>query len=338
MNYRYEYKIDVSANLGEKPEQRNNESTIQIDSVVSLSFTSLCEGYLKLSESSISPNRSLYNSEFPDRAGAEFKRSVEQYALRFAFHDGKVLEVCPHPKEPAWVLNIKKGILSMFQNSMERFDVDHSSQELDVNGICETKYQLHEAKKTSLIVKKRKNIASCTNRNKYLSVLQSTSYRNPFSSNSPAFNAPLLNSLNECEITIDHNIYEEVSCVESHLLKPLSNGGEVGARTDTRISLKLIEESEDFFEVDENDGKNLALTKKVNLLYDHTVTPKPTHGELRTARDCVKNMCRMGSGEELQQEFSEVFTKFIHSARLLNYPSLSQLLVRANSICRSGRW
>ncbi|XP_012252389.2 uncharacterized protein LOC105683963 [Athalia rosae] len=338
--YRYAYSVDVSTNLGENNGNGSRkESTIQIDSVVSLSFASPCEGYLKITESSVSSNRSAYEPETPDRAGAEFKKNVEQHPIRFAFQDGVIHEVCPHPDEPVWSLNFKKGILSHFQNSMRRFDVDHSSPELDVNGICDTKYELYEARKTSLIVKKKKNIPTCTDRYKFLSVIQSTTYKSPYSSEADWFRAPLLKSSSECEITIDHNIYERVECAESYMLKPLSNGKKTGARTDTRTSLRLIEElSDDYVDSYDSEGDNYPLSKRVNLLYNHADTPKPTHGELRTSRDCVKNMCRMqGAGEELQQEFSEIFTKFIHSARLLNYPSLTQLMYRANSICRTGR-
>ncbi|XP_046620371.1 uncharacterized protein LOC124305239 [Neodiprion virginianus] len=335
--YRYAYQIDVSTNLGVTLNDRRNESTLQIDAVVSLSFTSPCEGHLKLTESSISSNRSTYDAEFPDRAGAEFVKNVEQYALRFAFRDGEILEVCPHPEEPVWVLNMKKGVLSMFQNTMKRFDVSHSSEELDINGICHTHYKLYEARQTSLLLKKTKNIASCTNRNKYLSVLQSNSYRSPFSSNPRSFREPLLKSSSDCEITLDHNIYEAVTCVDVHMLRPLSNGRRAGATSITRSSLNLIEEVSDFVDVDEGEGEDFPLSKRVNLLYNHVVTLKPTHGELRTSRNSLKSMCKMRSGEQLQEEFSKVFTKFIHSARLLNYPSLSMLLLRADSICRTGR-
>ncbi|XP_046746375.1 uncharacterized protein LOC124411334 [Diprion similis] len=335
--YRYAYQIDVSTNLGVMLNDRRNESTLQVDAVVSLSFTSPCEGHLKLTESSISSNRSTYDAEFPDRAGAEFVKSVEQYPLRFSFRDGQIPEVCPHPEEPAWVLNMKKGVLSMFQNTMKRFDVSHSSQELDINGICDTHYKLYEAKQTSLVIKKTKNIASCTNRNKYLSVLQSNSYRSPFSSNNQGFREPVLKSSSDCEITLDHNIYEAVTCVDVQMLRPLSNGKKAGATSITRSSLNLIEEISDFVDLGDGEGEDYSLSKRVNLLYDHAVTLKPTHGELKTSRDSLKSMCKMGSGEELQEEFSKVFTKFIHSSRLLNYPSLSMLLLRANSICRTGR-
>jgi hypothetical protein len=97
-------------------------------------------------------------------------------------------------------------------------------------GICETHYRLHEARRTSLIVRKSKNLASCRHSAKHLSLIQSQTYRSPLSRDH-AFRQPLLVSTSECEITIDHNVYERVQCRDEHRLRPLSNGNNAGART-----------------------------------------------------------------------------------------------------------
>ena len=53
-------------------------------------------------------------------AGSEELRSVlERHDLRFSFQDGIVDELCPSSDEVSWALNIKRGILSVFQNSMD---------------------------------------------------------------------------------------------------------------------------------------------------------------------------------------------------------------------------
>jgi len=41
--------------------------------------------------------------------------------------------------------------------------------------------------------------------------------------------------------------------------------------------------------------------------------------------------------DDIQPEFPDVFTKFIHTARLLSYTALSQVYSRADSICSTGR-
>lgn len=343
--YQYRYNVNVTTNLGEtrsRPNEIDNESTLHIDATVSLQFSTDCEGYLKISDASVSQDRSHYVAEYPDRAGAEFKESLEKHILRFAFDDGQMRELCPDPGETTWALNLKRGVLSYFQNNMKRFDVDRRVDELDVNGVCETQYKLHEAKKTSLIVKKTKDLGDCTYGGRHLSVVQSVSYRSPLSRSKNARKS-LLKSRSECEITIDHNIYEQVICRDFHLLKPLSNGDKAGARTQITSMIKLLRETDEInllYDDDSDDSisKSLINTKRTTLLYDHAKTAKTMHGELRTSRDFLKTLCKLGDTEELQHRFAETFTGFINSARLLDYPSLSQLFARGNSICKTGKY
>lgn len=339
--YRYHHSVNVSLNLGKD----SSSSDLFIDSIVSVEFLSACEADLRITDSSIHQYaREKYEAEFPDRAETEFKEKLEKYNLRFAFDDGNVRELCPNKDEAIWALNIKRGILSMLQNTMKRFDVDHKNQELDINGICETNYRLHEARKTSLIVTKIKDLAGCTNRGKHFSIVQSNGYN--ISPRARAQNN-LLDSRTNCEIVIDHNIYERVTCNEIHLFRPLSNGNTAAVQTVIHSSIVLIEEAsktglDDFVNNDEQQDESASRhTIPTNLLYDYsteiTSITKTVHGELRTSRDLLKSMCNLGSNGQLDQIFSESFTKFIHSARYLDYPSLSQLLARANTICPGGK-
>lgn len=49
---------------------------------------------------------------------------------RFSFYDGSIYNVCPGNDESILSLNIKKGILSAFQNKMKRFDIDRIISEV----------------------------------------------------------------------------------------------------------------------------------------------------------------------------------------------------------------
>ncbi|XP_011631987.1 apolipoprotein B-100-like [Pogonomyrmex barbatus] len=348
--YVYTYSVDVSTNLGYHPlssRHSKNDSALHIDATLSVHFNSPCEGTLRILNASISHDRSTYNAEFPDHAGAEFKANLERHALRFTFDDGLIHELCPDRHEPVWALNIKRGVLSMLQNSMRRFDVDHRGDEMDIHGTCDTHYRLFEAKKTSLIVKKSKYLADCRDGPKFFSVVQSNPYRSPRKQHGQH---GLFRSRSDCEITIDHNVYERVVCDEVQMLQPLSNGVKAGAKTESRTILQLIQETNfiHMFEEDESDDdeernennfvRDTSRIKRTTLLYDHAKTMKILHGELRTSRDLLKTMCRLANAEELQQRFSETFTKFVHSARFLDYTSLSQLFSRANSICKNGKY
>ncbi|CAL7937265.1 unnamed protein product [Xylocopa violacea] len=403
VSYRYRYSVAVSTNLGGVnasssssgfPGKRGNESTLQLYADVVVRFNSPCEGTLKFENASLSHDPWKYNPEFPDRAGAEFKANLERFALRFAFDDGRVDELCPNKRDPVWALNLKRGVLSMMQNTMHRFDVDRRTNELDVNGVCETNYRLHEAKRTSLVVKKTKNLSDCVHGSKHFSIIRSNFYASP-RSGSRGPRQPLLESRSDCELTIDRNIYEKIVCKELHRLQPFSNGN-MGARTESTAILRLTGEStddhrgnskeyeetaaaaaaaaaaavdddrdddddvndggydDDDDDDDDNDddeeresdetggggggGGGSHRTRRTSLLYDYSKTPRTVHGELRSSRDLLKTMCKLGvSSDELQQRFSETFTAFIQSTRLLDYPSLSQLFVRANGICKTGK-
>lgn len=95
---------------------------------------------------------------------------------RFSFHDGIIDELCPESDEPNWVMNFKRGILSSFQNSMKRFDIDYKSWETDISGTCGIDYVVNGAESTSFLIQKRKDITSCVNRYKTNSILQTTPY------------------------------------------------------------------------------------------------------------------------------------------------------------------
>jgi hypothetical protein len=48
----------------------------------------------------------------------QFAAALQKNFLHFSFQDGTVDELCPGD-DPAWVLNVKRGILSAFQNTMQ---------------------------------------------------------------------------------------------------------------------------------------------------------------------------------------------------------------------------
>lgn len=340
--YKYRYSVNVSTNLGGEESRSLNESTLFLDAYLVVKFTSPCEGSLKFYDAKLrhDPGTSV--------ADNEFNKNLAMHSLRFAFDDGNINELCPHEKEPIWALNLKRGVLSMLQNNMQRLDVDHRVEELDVNGICETTYRLHEAKRTSLVVKKSKDLSSCMYGSKHFSVIQSNVYRSP---RSGPLKHPLLESHSDCELTVDHNVYEEVVCKDVHRLQPLSSGN-TGARTESTAMLRLVKETRDEEtneygrssenEDDDNDDvyRTLDRVKRTTLIYDYMGTTEKANWKLRTPRSLLKAMCKWGvdTTDEPQQGFSETFAAFIHFQRVFDdYPSLSQLLSRANSYCKTGK-
>lgn len=47
-------------------------------------------------------------------------QELEQKTLQFAFQNGKIDSICADDSETVWSLNVKRGILSMLQSTMDK--------------------------------------------------------------------------------------------------------------------------------------------------------------------------------------------------------------------------
>ncbi|XP_037927466.1 apolipophorins [Teleopsis dalmanni] len=353
--YKYDYAIDLRTEFSGTGE---NSSDLFLLTNLDLFFPKQCEGFLRINDvklwnkESTDDNKSSSSSEDFDYYGEfneasaenesgkigeihpkskELAADIKKNILRFAFHDGLISEVCPNENEPAWVLNFKKGILSAFQNTMMRFDVDFNTTETDVSGTCNVQYSLESTDDVFVKIRKVKNIANCRNRYSTHSILQTTPYT--FREDKTIW--PILSSESYCNMTIDHNLYREISCYERHQLIPFSNSS-TGAVTTTSSRLQL--KGEESY----SSGEFLAdydeiIEVRDTLLFDHTPSVKPTHGEIKAARDLLKEMCAVGF-PNIRKEFSKYFTQFLQTAKNLDYKALSQLIARAASICENGKY
>lgn len=60
----------------------------------------------------------------------DFGVDLEREPLRFSFQDGRIHDICPVENENTWALNIKRGFLSAFQNSMKNLSFDENIEEV----------------------------------------------------------------------------------------------------------------------------------------------------------------------------------------------------------------
>ncbi|XP_017854431.2 uncharacterized protein LOC108607859 [Drosophila busckii] len=362
MLYKYDYSVQLRTEFAGSGD---NSSDLYLKSNLEIFFPKPCEGYLRIndvklydtiqdanSDTSTSAEKPKDSYDYYDNLNsAETTSSSEQAAqdfeflhpksmemaadltknlLRFAFHDGLISEVCPSEQELPWVLNFKKGILSSFQNTMMRFDVDFNTTESDVSGECQVQYELDTVNSVFLTIRKTKDIASCRRRYATQSVLQTTPYT--FRDDKTIW--PILNSESYCNMTIDNNVYREIKCFESHLLVPFSNGS-TGALTTSASSLKLL--GEDSYSLSEFLEQNPELVERRSpLIFDHTPPVKPSHNEIKAARELLVEMCAVGF-PNIQREFIDVFTSFLQTTKSLDYKTLTVLLQRSASICAQGK-
>lgn len=181
---KYHYKYNMYL-LSEFAGSGDNVSQIHATGFVDIIFPRPCEGILRLDAIELRRRAAsntldllsfITKDEDIHPRSKEFKNDLEEHELRFAYQDGLISEVCPDEKESTWTLNFKKGILSTFQNTMTRFDIDHHTTETDISGTCDIDYQLLGTDDTKLKIQKVKNVESCRYRYKTESILQTTAY------------------------------------------------------------------------------------------------------------------------------------------------------------------
>ena len=59
-----------------------------------------------------------------------FAAALEKYPLMFSIQDGEVEHLCPSEDEELWILNVKRGIISAMQNSMQNMQVPQKIYEV----------------------------------------------------------------------------------------------------------------------------------------------------------------------------------------------------------------
>lgn len=207
----YRYSLESSyISLFDGTDNNDPLSQVFISGIAEISFPSKCQGELKLSgiklkhknvttsNEIVGEKSSVADIEYEDdddlpstvrnnlfdeppenvfhTRSNQFADEIENLEIRFDFHDGEINEICPKSGESVWVTNFKRGIISALQNTMSRFDLDHTTVETDISGKCEVDYHFIGSDKTSIQIKKTKVLSSCQNRNKFKSFLQTTPY------------------------------------------------------------------------------------------------------------------------------------------------------------------
>ena len=91
-----------------------------------------------------------------------FIEALQQNSLNFGFDNGRVRDVCTTSQDPLWVTNLKKGILSSFQQSVSSLQMSENVTETDVVGRCNTQYSALGTAWGKSTFKKVKDMYSCT--------------------------------------------------------------------------------------------------------------------------------------------------------------------------------
>ena len=126
--YEYDYDVDTTTLIQGASE---GMSGLKMTAKVQVEVLSKCDLVLKVKNVQLHER----NPESPQNLilsamSGEFSQQLEENSLRFSFQDGRIESLCPAESEKSWVLNIKRGILSMIQNTMEDLQADQKVREV----------------------------------------------------------------------------------------------------------------------------------------------------------------------------------------------------------------
>ncbi|KAK3883086.1 hypothetical protein Pcinc_012580 [Petrolisthes cinctipes] len=252
---------------------------------------------------------------------------LQKYPLVAAVSgDGRIHHVCSHPNDESWSINIKKGIASIFQNSLPSFSTIRAPQnltEMDVIGNCSTKYQV-EGEGSHFVVTKEKNHRQCQQR-----------YYSPSETHVPWLKAPLpiQESWSKCTQEISNGIYTSVKCEDVNVVKPMYGSYKF---------VRAMQESElryQYQSMNNNQSHYVNWTisqvelVKQSLNYDYQ-EPRKNQSLIPDLEQALVNICHK-TMKSMERDTARFMSQVIHLMRRVPQNSLPQFLkrIRSKQIC-----
>ncbi|KAL5015760.1 hypothetical protein ScPMuIL_005349 [Solemya velum] len=325
MSYQYDYETETRTSMqGASDEQ----ATLKITARATIDVLTKCDLVLKLQ------NVMVYGSDpnnkgqlrLEDQSG-EFQQALERYPLRFSFQDGVIERLCTYNAEPSWVRNIKRGVLSTFQNSMDSLERDQTARETDVTGTCDTEYKLAYKGWQSTTVKKSKDLVSCGGRHGHETAMQSTKYRLPSSFQS----LPLMKSSHNCDQEISSNgRIKQVICHEFHVFRPFSKDNS-GATTEVTQKLEFISERPS------QRNRKEPVELEGTMEFEHTLGEKEPERNRREAERILRELCE-STVSDVRPETPQIFSELVYILKKMDTYSMRYIYnqVQSETFCPSN--
>lgn len=140
----------------------------------------------------------------------------------------------------------------------------------------------------------------------------------------------ILKSSSECLLSIDHNIYNRISCEETHILQAFSNQ-DSGATTSIKQELVLTDE----VQVNSNE-EDQEMYKRMPLNFDHTIPLKPTTDDLTETTKLAKELCKSDKMQGVVDP-SDILRKFIYNLKTLSYEAIKDFYQNIGTVCPNAR-
>nr|UFQ72466.1 vitellogenin 4 [Procambarus clarkii] len=256
--------------------------------------------------------------------GPAAARFLERYPLVVAVADGRVQHVCSHHDDDAWSINMKKGVASIFQNSLpsnSTLNSFHNITETDVVGTCPTRYEVQN-QGDRVIVKKEKNHRLCKQR-----------YPTPAETQVPWLKGPLPleESRSVCKQEIRNGIYSSITCEDKNVVRP-SYGAYKYIEGKQESTFRYISESND------ESGAASAISQenmdRRSLRFDYD-TFKKDPSMVAHLDQTMKQICEK-TEDAVERDVGALVAKALHLMRRVPEDAIAQTLdkIRSGQFCQ----
>ncbi|XP_078097099.1 apolipophorins [Mustelus asterias] len=294
----------------------HESSGIAIECLVNIDVVDKCRHILTLRKTQIKGSMSNEVELLPGQE--KLRASLEKHPLQFSFQDGIIPEICPSENEETWALNIKRGILSVLQDSYTA-NIRKTVEEVDISGKCLTTYKVQGSR-----IVKFKNLNRCVLRSMTVTSLQSVILPDS------ASHQQILDSQLECMQNYKGGIIEMATCNESNVFRPFSKEGK-GAKTEIRTTLKLLK-------MEEASSMPRVEVKTLHhrtLLFERESGKgeKTGYSSAQRVAEAVRQLCLT---KGMTFESADLFMSLVFDLRSLSKGALQDLWQRALFKCRDN--
>ena len=148
--FSFQYEVEATTAINGASDQR---STFSFNAIADIGAVSPCNFVLKL--------RGVRGGKAGSTEAEDFSRLLERYTTNFAMESGLVTQVCSTSSDPVWVVNLKKGILSTFQQNIEPSMGNGNITETSVVGrYNRRKASISRQKQNKCSTKKQREVAA----------------------------------------------------------------------------------------------------------------------------------------------------------------------------------
>ncbi|KAJ8307373.1 hypothetical protein KUTeg_015457 [Tegillarca granosa] len=322
--YEFEYISKTSTSMVGASE---GQADLEVTATAHVEVISKCELVLRVDNVRLFDTDPESGAKRDSLQTRQFQRALEAHPLRFSFQDGEIEEVCPAPGEQTWVLNIKRGMLSMFQNSMDDFSRDQNVKEHDVTGSCDAEYTVGENGWYTRSIRKTKNLMGCTGRHGYNTAIQGTPYRVP----SKIQSLPIVKSTHECQQVINkEGRLQGASCTESHIFRPFSRESS-GAVTKNTQNLKFLRERNGV-------SSPPMVSSRAKLMFEHANDIANMERSRTDTESKLREICQSTS-TDIRPDTPKLFSDLVYLMKSLDADLLKQVYqqVKSTTFCSENQ-